>query len=109
MQSSPCPALPKAVVLKRPWVRDSFGVLGKSVDTLVSPPRFSFSGSWVKPRNLPLKNQPEDFAESGLSKNTGLGAGPMAESLSSRVPLWWPRVSRVHILGTDMALLIRPC
>ena len=38
-----------------------------------------------------------------------LGAGPVAAWLSSRAPLWQPRVSLVWILGSDMAPLIRPC
>ena len=36
------------------------------------------------------------------------GAGPVAECLSSRALLQWPRVSPVRILGMYMALLIRP-
>ena len=39
----------------------------------------------------------------------GCGAGPVAEWLSSRVPLRRPRVSLVRILGADMAPLVRPC
>ena len=42
-------------------------------------------------------------------KSECLGAGPMAEWLSSHAPLWWPRVSPVRMLGTDLALLIKPC
>ena len=42
-------------------------------------------------------------------KNFLLGAGPVAEWLSSRAPLQWPGVSPVQILGVDMAPLIRPC
>ena len=38
-----------------------------------------------------------------------LGTGPMAEWLSSRPPLWLPRVLPVQILGTDIAPLVRPC
>ena len=34
-----------------------------------------------------------------------IGAGPVAEWLSSLAPLRWPRVL---ILGADMALLVRP-
>ena len=37
-------------------------------------------------------------------QNQGLGAGSVAEWLSSRAPLWWPRV---RILGADMAPLVR--
>ena len=37
------------------------------------------------------------------------GASPVAEWLSSRALLGCPRVSLVWILGTDMALLIKPC
>ena len=37
------------------------------------------------------------------------GAGPMAEWLGLCPPLWWPRVLLVWNLGTDMALLIKPC
>ena len=37
------------------------------------------------------------------------GAGPVAEWLSLRAPLRWPRVSLVRILGADMAPLVRPC
>ena len=37
------------------------------------------------------------------------GAGPVAEWLSSRAPLQWPRVVPVRILGADTALLIKPC
>lgn len=37
------------------------------------------------------------------------GAGPMAEWLSLRALLQRPRVLLVLILGTGMALLIRPC
>ena len=33
----------------------------------------------------------------------------VAEWLSSRTVLRWPRVSSVRILGADLALLIRPC
>ena len=36
-------------------------------------------------------------------------AGPVAEWVSSSAPLRQPRVSRVQILGADMALLVRPC
>ena len=43
------------------------------------------------------------------SKECSLGAGPVAEWVSSRTPLWRPRVSLVWILGADMAPLIRPC
>ena len=35
--------------------------------------------------------------------------GPVAEGLSSRALLWWPRVLPVQILGADLAPLIRPC
>ena len=45
---------------------------------------------------------------SACSRNTWWGAGPVAEWLSSRAPLWRPRVSPVRILGADMAPLIRP-
>ena len=37
------------------------------------------------------------------------GAGPLSEWLSSRAPLWQPRVLLVQILGTDLAPLIKPC
>ena len=37
------------------------------------------------------------------------GVGPVAEWLSSRVPLWQPRVLLVWIPGVHMALFIRPC
>ena len=37
------------------------------------------------------------------------GAGPVAKWLSSCALLWQPRVLLVQILGTDMALLIKPC
>ena len=33
----------------------------------------------------------------------------MAEWVSSRAPLQWPKVSPIRILGADMALLVRPC
>ena len=33
----------------------------------------------------------------------------MAEWLSSRTLLWWPRVSLVRIQGADIVPLIRPC
>ena len=35
-------------------------------------------------------------------------AGPVAEWLSLCGLLWWPRVSQVQILGTDMAPPIKP-
>ena len=35
--------------------------------------------------------------------------GPVATWLSSRAPLWRPRVWLVRILGTDIAPFIRPC
>ena len=38
-------------------------------------------------------------------KDTGLGAGAVAEWLGSCTPLQWPRVSPVQILGTDLAPL----
>ena len=41
--------------------------------------------------------------------NVSSGAGPMAEWLSLDDLLWWPRVSWIWILGTDLALLLRPC
>ena len=41
-------------------------------------------------------------------KINGYPAGSAAEWLSSRAPFWWPGVSLVQILGTDMALLIKP-
>ena len=44
-----------------------------------------------------------------IFKNKTLGAGPVVEWLSLHTPLWQPRVSPVQILGTDIALLIRPC
>ena len=34
---------------------------------------------------------------------------PVAEWLTSRSQLQWPRVSLVRILGADLALLVRPC
>ena len=37
------------------------------------------------------------------------GASPEAEWLSLHAPLQQPRVSPVQILGTDLALLIKPC
>ena len=43
-----------------------------------------------------------------LAKAVFLGAGPVAEWLSSRTPLRWPRVSRVRILGADVAALVKP-
>ena len=42
-------------------------------------------------------------------KSRRLGAGPVAEWLSSRVLLRQPMVLLVQILGADMTLLIRPC
>ena len=46
------------------------------------------------------------FTSIKLLKNSNeLGAGSTAEWLSSRAPLWWPRV---QIVGTDMAPLVRP-
>ena len=39
-----------------------------------------------------------------LKKFSYDGVGPVAEWLSSRAPLWQPRVP---ILGADMALLLR--
>ena len=38
-----------------------------------------------------------------------LGAGPVAEWLSSHALLGWPRVSPVGILGAGTAVLIKPC
>ena len=55
-----------------------------------------------------LVNGPEFYLIIMNFKNLALGAGPMAEWLSSCTPLWRPRVSLVRILGVDMALLIRP-
>ena len=43
------------------------------------------------------------------SKSLTLVAGPVAEWLSSRAALRWPRVSRIRILVADMAPLIKPC
>ena len=37
------------------------------------------------------------------------GASPVAEWLSSQALLRWPRILLVWILGTDAALLIKPC
>ena len=37
------------------------------------------------------------------------GAGPGAEWLSLHALLWQPGVSPLQILGTDLALLIKPC
>ena len=37
------------------------------------------------------------------------GAGPVAKWLSLSALFPWPRVVLVQILGTDMALLIKPC
>ena len=37
------------------------------------------------------------------------GAGRGAQWVSPHALLPWPRVSLVRILGTDMALLIKPC
>ena len=42
-------------------------------------------------------------------RKDALGAGPMAEWLSSHAWLRRPRVSPVRILGADVALLVRPC
>ena len=42
------------------------------------------------------------------SLNTGPGAGPVAEWLSLRALLQWPRVSLVQILSVDVAQLIKP-
>ena len=39
-----------------------------------------------------------------LTKNKQEGTAPWP-----RAPLWWPRVSPVRVLGTDVALLIGPC
>ena len=50
------------------------------------------------------KNTGRDYLE-----NTSSGAGLMAEWLSSRALLRWPRVSLVRIVDVDMAPLIRPC
>ena len=66
------------------------------------------------------KIEPQKHTKNGLgweghrtsevkNKKYLLGAGPVAEWLSSHAPLWWPRVSPVQILGADMAPLIRPC
>ena len=44
-----------------------------------------------------------------IALNWNVGAGPVAEWLSLRTLLWWPRVSLVRILGADMEPLIRPC
>ena len=51
-----------------------------------------------------------EFREQALSWRikTWLGAGPVAEWLSSHAPLWWPGVLLVWILGPDMTPLIRP-
>ena len=49
-----------------------------------------------------LKNRWANF------KRINTAAGPVAEWLSSRTPLRWPRVSPVQILGVDMAPLNRP-
>ena len=45
----------------------------------------------------------------GKVENNAKGVGPVAEWLGLRALLWRPRVSLVQVLGTDMALLIRPC
>ena len=45
----------------------------------------------------------------GMSKEAFTGAGPVAEWLSLRAPLWRPRVSSVWILGADLTPLIKPC
>ena len=44
-----------------------------------------------------------------INKEFRIGAGPMAEWLSSCAPLQWPRVLLVGILGADRAPLIKPC
>ena len=41
-------------------------------------------------------------------QNRVVEAGPMAEWLSLRTPLWQPRVSPARILGVDLAPL-KPC
>ena len=46
---------------------------------------------------------------SGEALRDAPGAGPVVRWLSSRAPLWQPRVSPVQILSADMAPLIRPC
>ena len=50
----------------------------------------------------------DNFRQQKEKKMTVGGAGPMAEWLSLRTPLQWPRVSLVLILGADMAPLVRP-
>ena len=64
--------------------------------------RFLFSFSWS------IKFQTNSFVMTQDLKNKNVGAGPVAEWLSSRALLLCPRVSLVQILGTDMAQLIKP-
>ena len=73
----------------------NYGTLTGSISVLTWE-LFETSESQTSPRNTE-------------SENVGVGAGPLAEWLSSYTPLWWPRVSPVRILGVDMAPLIRPC
>ena len=57
----------------------------------------------IEERLFPKGNQ------SATIKHREAGAGPVAQWLSSRTPLWQPRVLLVQILGADLAPLIRPC
>ena len=57
---------------------------------------------------MPKLYTPGNRQVSILLKDMDVGAGPVAEWLSSRTPLRWPRVSPVRILGADMAPLIKP-
>ena len=42
-------------------------------------------------------------------ERAGVEGGPMAEWVSQHAELQQPSVSQVQILGTDLALLIKPC
>ena len=65
---------------------------------------------WV--RTLALTNEQwldQEVMEERHQKLDKIGAGSVAEWLSSHALLWRSRVSPVWILGADMALLIRLC
>ena len=55
------------------------------------------------------KKKDRDNKYRGTKTEVTIGAGPVAEWLSSCTLLQQPRVSLVWILGADRALLIKPC
>ena len=63
----------------------------------------------IMTKNIEQKNFPRICTKKHRSKKYLRGACPVAEWLSSRAPLWQPRISPVWILNADMAPFLKPC